>query len=383
MITFVQLELTEEQAFFRDTTRKFIEHEAPLSAVRALYEDLEGYRRDWWEQAAALGWTSLIVPERHGGGSLSGSPTADAVIVAEEMGRMVTPGPYLPVNVVAAALAWSASENMQATVLPALADGTAVATWALGERGDRWPVDGFATTAFVDGDTVVVDGEKSYVEAASTAASFLVSASGDGGVTQVLVPADAAGVTVTRGRSVDMTRRFGRVRFDGVRLPASSVVGVAGGACHVVLRQLALALALQSAEMLGVAERTFETTIEYGRDRIAFGRPIVSFQVLKHRLADMFGWLEGMKAVTEELAAAVDANANNVARLASVAKSYAGRHCLDIVDDCVQITGGIGVTFEHDIHLYNRRAVVDRAMFGSPEFHELRLAAMLAAEADR
>jgi alkylation response protein AidB-like acyl-CoA dehydrogenase len=192
-----------------------------------------------------------------------------------------------------------------------------------------------------------------------------------------------------------MTRRFGRLRLDSLRLPATSVVGEPGRASVAVRRQLALALLLQCAEMLGLAERTFETTIEYGRERIAFGRPIVSFQVLKHRLADMYGWLEGMKAVTEALAAAVDADVDadidadvdpdgsDAGRMASVAKSYVGRHCLDIIDDCVQIIGGIGVTWEHDIHLYNRRAVVDRAMFGSPELHEARLAELLADEAER
>jgi alkylation response protein AidB-like acyl-CoA dehydrogenase len=129
--------------------------------------------------------------------------------------------------------------------------------------------------------------------------------------------------------------------------------------------------------MVGIADRTLEFTIEYGRDRVAFGRPIVSFQSLKHRIADMTVWLEGSKAVTDALAAAVDAGDPEGSSLASVAKAYVGEHCLDIVDDCVQITGGIGVTWEHDIHLYNRRAVVDRAVLGSPEEHKQRLAALM------
>src|SRR5690606_18571100 len=131
------------------------------------------------------------------------------------------------------------------------------------------------------------------------------------------------------------------------------------------------------AELVGVADRTLEFTLEYGRDRFAFGRPIVSFQALKHRIADMAVWLEGSKAVSDALAQAVDEQAPDVARLASVAKAYVGAHALDIVDDCVQITGGIGVTWEHDIHLYNRRAAVDRALFGSPEEHKERIVALL------
>jgi len=384
----VPLELSDEQAFFRDTTRKFLEAEAPLTTVRALHDDPDGFGRDWWRAATSLGWTSLFVPEAHGGGSLSGAPAADATIVAAELGRLVSPGPFLPVNVVAAALTWSGSPAQAEAVLPGLASGASLAAWALAEPGDRWFADAFTTTATVAGGTVTVHGEKAYVEAAGVADHLLVTARGDGGLTQVLVPADAAGVVVTRGRSVDLTRRYGRVRFDGVRLPVDAVVGEPGGASAAVERQLQLALALQCAELVGVAERTLETTIEYGRDRIAFGRPIASFQALKHRMADMAMWLEGAKAVTEALAAAVDGAPIDGAgdqgvdgtRLASVAKAYVGRHCLDIVDDCVQITGGLGVTWEHDIHLYNRRAVVDRAMFGSPELHRLRLLELLDEE---
>ena len=373
----IHLDLTGEQVSFRDTTRKFIGSEVPLTTVRELYETPHGFDRDWWRAAAAIGWTSLFVPEAHGGGSLSGAPGTEAAIVAEEMGRLVSPGPFSPVNVVAAAIASAGDEAQAAAVLPGLAAGDGIATWALAEGGDRWSPETFTTTARVAGDTVTVDGEKAYVEAAGVADHVLVTARGDGGLTQVLVPTDAEGVTVTHGRSVDMTRRFGRVGLDRVRLPATAVIGRPGHAAASVERQLAVALALQCAEMVGVAERTLATTIEYGRDRIAFGRPIVSFQALKHRIADMAVWLEGMKAVTAELAASVDASDGGAPLLAGAAKAYVGQHCVDIVDDCVQITGGLGVTWEHDLHLYNRRAVVDRAMYGSPALHRRRIARSL------
>jgi alkylation response protein AidB-like acyl-CoA dehydrogenase len=376
----VQLALTDDQEFFHDTTRRFLAAEVPLTEVRALYETPDGFDPQWWRAGAELGWTSCFVPEVHGGGTLSGAPTADAAIVAEELGRMVSPGPFLPVNVVAAALAWSGTEAQMAARLPGLAAGDEIAVWAYGEPDDGWLPDHLETTATVVDGGIVLTGEKAYVEAAGVAQHFLVTARGDGGTTQVLVAADAPGVSVIRGRSIDLTRRYGRVRFDDVHLPTDALVGSPGGASEAVERQLALALALQCSELVGIAEHTFETTIEYGRERVAFARPIVSFQALKHRLATMAVWLEGSKAVTEALVAAVDADDADVARLASVAKAYVGRHALDIVDDCVQITGGLGVTWEHDIHLYNRRAAVDRAMFGSPEQHRLRLASMLAGE---
>jgi alkylation response protein AidB-like acyl-CoA dehydrogenase len=375
----ILLELTDEQAMLREATQRFLERESPSSVVRALYETRDGFDRAWWRRAADLGWTSFFVPESHGGGSLSGRPVADATMVAEEIGRAVAPGPFLPVNVVAAALSWAGASAATGAVLRDLATGDAIATWALAEPGDRWDVHDLTTTARLVGDEVRLTGDKSYVEAAAAADHFLVTAVGETGLTQVLVPARAPGVTVTSGRSVDMTRRFGRVRLDDVRLPRDLALAGPAGAAHLVQRQLHLAMALQCAEMIGVAERTLETTLEYGRDRIAFGRPIVSFQALKHRIADMAVWLEGMKAVTAALVDAVDLDADDAHSLACAAKAYVGQHCVDIVDDCVQITGGLGVTWEHDIHLFNRRAVVDRAIFGTPERHRSHVASALAA----
>jgi alkylation response protein AidB-like acyl-CoA dehydrogenase len=373
----MNLELSEDQEFFRDTTRKFLAAEVPLSTVRDLYDEREGFSSAWWRAAAELGWTSLFVPEALGGGSLSGRPTEDAMIVAEEMGRLVSPGPFLPVNLVAACLASVGSDEQQAAVLPGLLAGDTVATWAFCEPEGRWEPDAVTTDVAIDGDTVLLNGAKAYVEAAGVADHFLVTGRGETGLTQVLVPAGADGVTVRTGRSIDMTRRFGTVQLAAVRLPASAVVGQPGHARADVDRLVALALALQCAEMVGVAERTLEFTLEYGAERVAFGRPIVSFQALKHRIADMTVAMEGSKAVSDELAKAVDGQRNDMTMLASVAKAYVGEQCLDIVDDCVQITGGIGVTWEHDIHLYNRRAAVDRAVYGTPEEHKERVFAML------
>ena len=376
----MHLELNEDQEFFRDTTRKFLESETPLTVVRELYETRDGFDRAWWSQAAELGWTSLFVPEQLGGGSLSGRPTCDAVIVAEEIGRLVGPGPFVPVNVVAGTIARSGSEQQQAAVIPGLLSGESIAAWALCEASGNWADEAITTTATVEGDEIVLDGSKYFVEAIGVADHILVTARTGDGLTQLIVGPDTAGVTVTRGRSIDMTRRFGSVAFDNVRLPLDAVVGEVGGAQEDVARQRNLAIALQCAGLVGVADRTLEFTIEYGRDRIAFGRPIVSFQALKHRIADMSVLLEGAKAVSDALAAAIDDGDESVDRLASVTKAYVGEHALDIVDDCVQITGGIGVTWEHDIHLYNRRAALDRALYGAPEEHKYHLVAQLEAE---
>jgi alkylation response protein AidB-like acyl-CoA dehydrogenase len=226
----------------------------------------------------------------------------------------------------------------------------------------------------------MVSGTKAYVEAAAQAEHFLVTARSAGGLTQLMVPRDTPGLEVIPGRSIDMCRRYGRLHLDGVRVPSTAALGIPGDAGTSLEHQLQVAIALQCAESVGAAERAFETTIEYARDRFAFGRPVISFQALKHRVADMFQWLEFSKAISEALAAEIDAGGDEAARLASVAKVYVADHCLDIVDECVQISGGIGVTWEHHVHLYSRRIVVNRALFGTPEQHKVRLAALLGSK---
>jgi alkylation response protein AidB-like acyl-CoA dehydrogenase len=350
----------------------------PLTSVRGLYETSDGFHRDWWSQAAELGWTSLFVPEGDGGGNLSGCSTIDAAIVAEEMGRLVSPGPFRAVSVFAAGVAAGGPAALRAEVLPSLVAGDTIGTWAATERGSSSDPSIVTTVLAAAGDELVLDGEKVHVEAAGVATHALVVARYEGGLTQVVVPLDAPGVRVVRGRSVDMTRRFGTVHFAGVRVPRSSVVGELGGAEQDVRHLADVSLALQCAELVGVADRTLEFTLEYGKERYAFGRPIVSFQALKHRIADMVQWLESCKAVADRLAEKVDAGDPDAHHLASVAKAYVGDRAPRIVDDCVQITGGIGVTWEHDIHLYNRRAALERALLGSPEEHKERVFAHLA-----
>jgi alkylation response protein AidB-like acyl-CoA dehydrogenase len=370
----VNLELTEDQELFRETTRKFLESTVPITTVRELWDSVDGFDRGWWEEAAGLGWTSLLAPESQGGGSLSGGPLRDAVIVAEEIGRTVAPGPFHAVNVVAAALAAEGTPEQQAAVVPGLLDGSGIASWAYGEPRAGWGPGDLALRVEVDGGDVVLDGAKAYVEAASVCDHFLVTGRTGDGFTQVLVPAGTAGLTVIRGRSIDLVRRYGSLRLDGVRLPASAVVGMPGGAAAAVERQLQIAVALQCAETVGAAERAFETTVEYSRDRIAFGRPIASFQALKHRMADSFQWLEFSKAIADAAAEAVDTGDPDAGRTVSVAKAYVADRCLDVIDDCVQISGGIGVTWEHDVHLYSRRVAVNRAVWGTPEEHRERVA---------
>jgi alkylation response protein AidB-like acyl-CoA dehydrogenase len=363
----VELELSGDQEFFLDTTRRFLAAAAAMPDVRALEEVPAGFTEAYWKQGCELGWTSMLVPEADGGGSLSEHGLLDLVLVAEELGRSVAPGPLIPVNVVAAAVAAGGTAAQKAAVLPGLISGDAVAAWT-----GPTPVPAERT-----GDGYLLTGTASPVEAGAQAAHLLVSVADGDGATLVLVPVDAAGVTVTPLRGLDLVRRFAEVRFDGAAVPADAVVGTAGAAAAEGERLLQIACVLACAEASGAADRCFEMTLEYLGDRYSFGRPLSSYQALKHRVADDKMHLEACHATTTAAARAVAHGDPDARELVSIAKTWVGPHATELIQDCVQLHGGIGVTWEHDLHLYLRRATVDRALYGTPEEHADRVAASL------
>lgn len=372
------LHLTDEQEFVRDTTSKFLGNEAPVSDVRKLRDNPDGFDRSYWRRGAELGWTSFLVRPNAGGGSVSGRGLIDLTLIAHEFGRNAAPGPLLPTNLVAAALSWSetesnAAESKATEILPGLLDGTEIATWCYEEHPGRRLAD-IELEVNVDGQEVVINGSKRPVEAAGQASHLLVTGRTGPGLTQVIVPAGAPGVTITPMDSVDLTRRFYTVKFANVRLPLKSVLGGPGEAGPQVERLVRHALVLQCAESVGAMERGFEMTVEWGFDRYSFGRPLASYQALKHRFADMKSWLEAGHAISDAAADAVESDSDDAAELASAAKAFVGHYGGEVLQDCVQIHGGIGVTFEHDLHLFLRRLTVNRMVYGTPAEHRQRLA---------
>jgi alkylation response protein AidB-like acyl-CoA dehydrogenase len=373
----MDFDLTADQKLFRATTREFLEKEMPLTRVRELADSGIGFEPDWWKRGSELGWNSMIVDPAAGGDSISGEGLVDACIVAEEMGRLVSPGPMLGSNLVAAALSEAANAADHAEVIAALMAGEAVASWAVYEPPSGWSPLTPTVRATPDGSGYVLSGVKDRVDSGDQADYFLVTAAGPDGLAQFIVPAAAPGVTVAAEQSLDLVRRYARVDMDGVRLPATSAVSPAGAAEAAVNRQIQIAVALQCAETAGAIQRVFEFTVQWAFDRYSFGRPLASYQALKHRFADMKLWLEACQATASAAAHATARRSEEADELASVAKSYVGQRATDIIQDCVQMHGGIGVTWEHDIHLYLRRATVNRAMFGTPGEHRRRLADIL------
>jgi alkylation response protein AidB-like acyl-CoA dehydrogenase len=368
------LELHSDQEFFRETTAKYLGDRVPVGEIRRLRDEKAGFDREYWRGGANLGWTSLLVSESHGGGTISGQGVVDLTLIAHEFGSHAAPGPLASTNVVAAALS-DVGGSAQTRVIDDLLTGDALAAWCFAEPNPHAALGEVALEVRVDGGEVVLHGVKRPVESADVADHFLVTGRTGSGLTQVLVPSDAPGVSVAPLRSVDLTRRFSSVTFDDVRLPAAAVVGEVGGAASQVERQLQLAVVIANAESVGAMQVAFDLTVEWAFDRYSFGRPLASYQELKHRFADMKSWLEASHAISDNAAAAVDARAPDAGELVSIAKAYIGEYGAELLQDCVQMHGGIGVTFEHDIHLFLRRVTLNRALFGTPAEHRQRIAA--------
>lgn len=368
----MEVSLTDEQELFRETTERFLVAKSPVSAIRRLRHSADGFDRDRWREGAALGWVSLLVPESLGGGSVSGDGLIDLTIVADAFGRHVAAGPLLPANVVTAAIASAGSDEQREALLPGLLAGEVIPAWAVGPPA----ADGTITSGIVarrDRDSLILSGTQAPVEAAGQADLLVVTARGDGGPTQVLLSPDQPGVAITPLESLDLTRRFGLLELTEVRIPVTAALGEPGKASADIERQLQLALVIQAAESVGAAQRVFDFTLQWAFDRYSFGRPLASYQEIKHRFADMKMWLEASHAMATAAARSVQQWSSDAPTDVSVAAAYIGDVLPELVQDCVQLHGGIGVTYDHDLHLFLRRVTVNRALHGSPAEHRQRI----------
>lgn len=367
----VEVELSREQEMLFDAANKFINSKWPLSAIRELAVDETGLPRSYLAAAADLGWFGMLVPEEYGGGNVSGEGLRDLAIVAESRGRGLQPGPFIPMNVVAAALVARGSPELKATVLRSIASGEAVATWVVTDGSGSLNRRGITATA--DDGGFWLSGHCGLVQDGTLADWFLVTAAEAASLRQFLLAADTAGITTTLLESHDITQRFAEVSFDQVWAPSASVVGEPGAAVADLEHQLEIALVLIAAETLGAIDALFEMTRRYSLDRIAFGRPIGSFQAVKHQLADMSLSLEAGKSIVALAARAVQVGQAEAGEIASMAKAWLGDTGIDIAQGCFQVFGGIGYAWEHDSHLFLRRITMNTLLFGQPDWHRERI----------
>ena len=367
--------LTSEQTMLEEATERFIAENCPLEEVRRLIDAPTGTPADYFDKTAPLGWYGLLVPENLGGGAVSRSPLSDAVVVAKRRGASLQPGAFVPQNVVAFALGAEKPDSDLAMITQRLVEGRATASWAIGDSiGHRMP--GGAVRAEARGPDHVLDGVAGLVQDADRVDWLLVAAPTAEGPRQFLVPTNAPGVVVTPLEALDVTKRFSSVRLDGVSVEGARVVGDPIDTAARIEAQLQRAVILQVAESVGAMDALFERTCAYSKDRIAFGRPIGSFQAIKHVLADLSLLLEGTHAALAGAIEAVEEASDDAPSIVSMLKAYAGDAGVEIAQGCLQIHGGIGFTWEHDLHLYLRRLTSDAALFGDPIWHRERLGSM-------
>jgi alkylation response protein AidB-like acyl-CoA dehydrogenase len=358
---------SEEQEMLRSSARDFLAKEAPMTYVRRVMEDERGFTDDVWRKMAALGWTGLILPEQYGG---SGLDFVDLTVVLEEMGRVVLPGPFFSTAVVGAvAILEGGTDQQKAAVLPRLAAGDVKLALAQLEPNGRWDAGGVELTAKPAGDGFVLDGTKLFVPDANVADLFIVVARAPGtqgrdGLSLFLVEANAPGVTVTMLKTMDQTRKLGEVVFKGVTVRADAVLPGAGGGAALLDRIVDRGKVGLAAEMCGGAQRVLEMSVDYAKVREQFGKPIGSFQAIQHKCANMLVEVESSKSITYYAAWAV---ANDVAEAplaAAMAKAYTSDAYRHTAGEGIQIHGGIGFTWEHDMHLYFKRAKSSEVTFG-------------------
>jgi alkylation response protein AidB-like acyl-CoA dehydrogenase len=366
----VDFAFSEEQEMLRRSSREFLAKECGSKVVRKLMDSPSAYDASLWKKISALGWTALGIPEEYGGvGSF-----LDLVVVLEEAGRALLPGPFFAtMGLAVPALIEAGTEAQKKEALGAIAEGSARATLAFTERSGRWDAAGVRLTAKAAGGGWRLDGLKLFVPDAESADYLVVPArtrgEGEDGITLFLVKGRPKGMTVSPLKTLDMTRRWDEVRFEGVELGADSVMGAPDKAWPQLRRALEWATAALCAEMMGGAQKVLEDSTEYAKTRQQFGKPIGIYQAVSHKLADMLVLSESGRSATYYAAWTVDADAPDRALASSMAKAYVSDAYRKVAGDGIQVHGGIGFTWEHDMHLYFKRAKASEVTLGDATYH--------------
>ena len=375
----MKLTYSDEQEEFREVLRRFLEDHSPPSEVRALMETEEGYDPVVWRRLSEeLGVPGLHLPEEVGGQDFS---TIEQGIVLQEMGRALLCSPYFGSIVLAAgAVANAATDAKKKELLPGLASGETIGALAVCEQNGRWDSDGISLTATRLDDGYQLDGVKTYVVDGHSADLVIVVArtpdtNGDEGLSFFSVEGGAAGLERKRLQTLDPTRKLARLDFSGVR---AELIGEEGAGALPLARTLDLASIAIANEMIGGAEKVLEMTVDYAKTRVQFGRPIGSFQAIKHKCADMLVEVELARSAAIYAASAAAEESDELSQVASLAKALVSDAYGHATAESIQIHGGIGFTWEHDCHLYFKRASSSAILLGDAHHHRERMAQQLA-----
>lgn len=369
---------TEEQEELKKSARQFLENYSASEAVRTQMETDTGYDPQVWSRIGTeLGWPSLHIPEEYGG---SGFTYVELIAVMEEMGRALLCAPFFSTVCLAAnALLVGGTEDQKQEHLPGIAAGETIATVAYTEPSGKWDASGIAATATTDGDEVVLEGTKSFVIDGHTASLLIVAARAPGtegadGVDLYAVPADTTGVERRVLNTMDMTRKQAEVKLHGVRVPAANRLGDAGSGWATLSKTLDLACVALAAEQVGGAQMCLDMSVDYAKVRVQFGRPIGSFQAIKHKCADMLLEVESARSAAYYAGWAAAEDNEELLTVAPLAKAYCSDAYFHCAAENIQIHGGIGFTWEHDAHLYFKRAKSSEILFGDATYHREILA---------
>ena len=363
---------SEDQDILRKSARDFLAAECPMTTVRRLMEDEIGFSEDLWRKMAELGWVGLVFPEAFGGAGLD---MVDLVVVLEEMGRAVMPGPFLSTVLLGGlAIAEGGNEEQKKRWLRPLAEGKLKATLAVLEENGKWDESGIELKASVDGAGYRLAGTKLFVPDAHTADLILVAArtgkkGGAEDLTLFAIEVPNRSVKVTQLKTMDQTRRLCEVVLDQVRVGPEHVIGTVGGAGALLQRVTDRAKVGLCAEMCGGAERVLEMSVEYAKVRVQFDKPIGSFQAIQHKCANMLLQVEAAKSATYYAAWAVANDVPEAPLAAAMAKAYTSDAYRTIAGEGIQIHGGIGFTWEHDMHIYFKRAKGSEFTFGDATYN--------------
>lgn len=379
----MDIALNEDQIEIARQARRFLENESPMAFVRSMFDDERGFTDGFWLKMAEMGWTAMTLPEEYGG---LGMDLMDLAVVLMEMGRAVVPGPFFSTVLLAAeAVLRAGSETQKQRYLPSVASGRMRGTLALQEPDGGADPGHILLEARPEGPGFVLNGTKLPVPDAHTA-DFMVCAArtrdggaADNGITLFLVDPKAPGISTSPLPAMDGTRKLCVVSFKGVRLPRENVLGGLHDGWGPLNRVLARAQVGLCADCVGGAERAMEIATEYAKIRVQFEQPIGAYQAIKHRCAQMFLEAESARSILFWAAWAQDhAGPEEAALSASVAKAYCSEVYRNNATGAVQVLGGTGFSWEHDIHLYLKRAKSNEVALGDPIYHREQIARRMA-----
>jgi len=370
---------TEEQEMIRSQAAEFLTQEYPIAFVRESLNDEQGFSQDLWNKMSTLGWLSLVFPEEYGGAGLT---FVDLTILLEQMGRALVPGAFFSTVVLAGLTVLEAGSSEQKLKwLTAISEGKLRSTLAhVDPEGESRGDTSSAVTAKRAGNGYVINGSKLFVPDAYSADLILCTGGSSvpqPGASLFAIDRNSEGLNVIALKTMDQTRRVYEVTFDQVHVSADRVLGQPGHASLAIDKTFLKATIGRCAEMVGGAQKMLEMCVDYAKQRVQFGRPIGSFQAIQHKCADMLLLIESARSAVYAAACAASEESDDTALLASVAKAYTNDACRFVAGEAIQIHGGMGFTWEHDAHLYFKRAKADEFSFGDSPYHRARVAELI------